>query len=101
MRLILAEFTFSIAYKKGKDNHHADTISRPLTGSPTTTDYDYDDIPAFSSENGKEEKTSDRKSDDNNDFTEADYDPVDQIVALQEERTQHVYFDQITMDELI
>ena len=37
----------------------------------------------------------------NNDFTEADYDPVDQILELQEERTKHVHFDQITMHELI
>ena len=76
-------------------------MSRLFTGSPTTTDDDYDDIPAFPSENDKEEKTSDPKSDDNNDFTEADYDPVDQILALQEERSKNVNFDQITMDELI
>ena len=94
-RLILAEFTFSIAYKKGKDNHHADAMSRLLIGSPTTTDDDYDDIPAFSSKNEKKGKNSDPESNDNNYFTEADYDPVYQILSLQEERTKNVHFDQI------
>ena len=74
-------------------------MSRLLTGSPTTTNDDYDDIPAFSSENEKNGNTSDPKSDDNVDFAEADYDPVDQIIALQEERTKLLHFDQITMDE--
>lgn len=33
-------------YKKGKENHHADALSRLLTGSPTEDD-DNDEIPAF------------------------------------------------------
>ena len=76
-------------------------MSRLLTESPTTTDDDDDAIPASSSENEKKGKTSEPKSDDIKDFTEADYDPVDQILAFQEERTKNVHFDQITMDELI
>ena len=36
--LILGKFTFSIAYKKGKYNHHGDAIFRLLTGRPTATD---------------------------------------------------------------
>ena len=66
-QLILAEYSFSIAYKEGKDNHHADAMSRLLTGSPTTTNDDYDDIPAFSSEDEKKGNTSDTKSYDKND----------------------------------
>ena len=82
--LILAEFTFSIAYKNGKDNHQANAMSQLLTGSPTTNDDDYDDIPAFYLENEMTRKTSDlTASDGNNDFTEAEYDPVDQILVLQ------------------
>ena len=101
-RLILAEFTFSIAYKKGKDNHHANEMSRLLIGSPNTTDDGYDDIPVFSLENEITRKPSDpTESDENNDFTEVDYDPLDQILAIQEERTNHVHFDQITIEELI
>ena len=100
--LILAEFTFSISYKKGKDNHHDDVISRLLTRSPKKTHDDYNDIPAFSLENETARKPSDpTESDENNDFTEVDNGPVDQILALQEARTKHVHFDQITMDELI
>ena len=75
--------TFSIAYIKRKDNHEADAISRLLTSIPTITDDDYDDIPAFSLEKETSRKPSDpTESDENNDYTEVYYDPVDEILAL-------------------
>ena len=45
-RLLLAEFNFKVAYKKGADNHHADALSRLLSGSPTIHE-NYDEIPTF------------------------------------------------------
>ena len=41
-RLRLAEFNFSIKYKKGADNHHADALSRILAGSLTVNDDEND-----------------------------------------------------------
>ena len=46
-RLRLSEFKFDIKYKKGADNHHADALSRLLTGSPTINDDENDVIPTF------------------------------------------------------
>ena len=46
-RLCLAEFYFTISYKKGAYNHHADALSRPLTGTPKDVNGDDGDIPAF------------------------------------------------------
>ena len=48
-----------------------------------TTDDDYNYIPELSLENEITRNPSDpTESDENSDFTEADYDPVDQILAL-------------------
>ena len=44
-RLILSEFDYTIAYKKGKDNHHADAMLRILTGSPTITIVTWTNLP--------------------------------------------------------
>ena len=46
-RLRVAEFDFTIAYKKGAENNHADPLSMLLTGSRTIKDEDEEDIPAF------------------------------------------------------
>ena len=46
-RLRLAEFDFTITYKKGADNHQVDALSRLLTGSATVEDDDEEEIPAL------------------------------------------------------
>lgn len=45
-RLRLAEFDFNIKYREGGDNHHDNSLSRILTGSPTV-DNDENDITEF------------------------------------------------------
>ena len=82
-RLQLAEFEFTIAYKKGADNHHADALSRLLTGSPTVEDEDEEEIPALNSK-GKYNRKSEKDRDVDNGFIESDYNDVDELLALQE-----------------
>ena len=111
-RLRLAEFHFAIKYRKGADNHHADALSRLLTGSPTVNDDENDVIPTFTltddtaSDTDSHMSTStvtDESSDDDADhseFLEPEYSEIDHVLATQP-APQPLNFNQITLEELV
>ena len=99
-RLRLAEFDFTMAYKKGADNHHADALSRLLTGSPTVEDDDEEEIPAFNPK-GEYNRKSEQDHDDEISFIENDYNDFDELLPLQKPSAPQTQYDQITLDELI
>ena len=98
-RLRLAEFDFEVRYKKGKDNQHADALSRLLTASPTV-DNDEDEIPSFLLEETNDDlylETLDLHA--TVDFIEQDFDEEDHLLAI--EKTKEPQFQKITMEELL
>ena len=82
---MLAEFNFKVAYKKGADNHHADALSGLLSGSPTIHE-NSDEIPTFA----LDEEDAKREHDVENDFSEVEYESVDELLALQELSLIHI-----------
>ena len=85
-RLRLAEFDFRISYKKGTDNHHADALSRLLTGTPNDVNGDDDDIPAFLLDivNNVNHSKIENTSTPTAEFMEIDYKPVDETLSTLE-----------------
>lgn len=84
-QLRLAEMHFSIAHKKGTENHHADALCRLLTKSPTVGREDDDDVPAFTLESDHSRSTNCDSPDlaEEIKFFEPYYDPVDELLATQ------------------
>ena len=108
-RLRLSEFNFSIKYKKGADNHHADALSRLLTGAPTVNDDENDVIPTFmiepessdaSSTPTVDVDTSQDNDEDTEEFLEVEYAEIDHVLAAQP-APKALNFNKITLEELL
>lgn len=107
-RLRFAEYDFEIRYKKGKLNQQQDALSCLLTGCETVAD-DPDDIPTFSVDPADNERdisastitfdVSSARDDDN--FTEVDYAPVDDLLAVQETPSTDINFNEITLHDFL
>ena len=99
-RLRLAEFDFSIEYKKGKINCLADSLSRLLTEAGTEYDPEEDTIPIMLLLNESDEDTADNGKEF--DFIEIDYVEDDFALATEDasNRPSDTY-EPITWEELI
>ena len=100
----LAKFYFTISYKKGAHNHHADALSRLLTGTPMDVNGDNDDdIPALllDIEDNVNYSNIEKTSTLTEEFMEIDYAPVDETLATLEEPSVDVMITPITMEELL
>lgn len=97
--LWLAELDFEVRYKKRNENHHADALSRLLTGSLADDDAE-DELPSSFLE--ETEAHPHLKIIDINEtfgFIEHDFDKVDQNISMKEAKEHSM--EQNDMEELI
>lgn len=110
----LAEFNFTIKNKTGADNHHADALSRLLTGSQTVNDDENDVTPIFmviDSDTDKSDSSSalstttitddSNQVDSNIDLLEPEYTDIDHILATQANTSTTINFNKIPLDEFV